>query len=238
MEPPESKIIDAEEITPSRWAGLKTRIISGAALAALFFAVLAAGGWLFTLFILIAAMLMMKEWNALTEHNNPGWHAFGLLYTAFPCASLIWLRDLRLAADADAGFKLVLTLILIVIATDTGAYFTGRKIGGPKLAPAISPGKTWTGLIGGMAAAGVAGGLCQILSPFPSTLWLAVALGMVLALVAQGGDLFESWLKRRAGVKDSGSLIPGHGGLLDRVDGIAFTAPLFAWAVYLSTPLL
>lgn len=122
----------------------------------------------------------------------------------------------------------------IVIVTDTGAYFTGRAIGGPKIAPSISPSKTWAGLFGGMAAAGLLGavlvggavsfGAAQPTHDGQGVPWLAVlagfAVGAVLAIVAQMGDFFESWLKRRAGVKDSSRLIPGHGGVLDRVDGL------------------
>ncbi len=124
-----------------------------------------------------------------------------------------------------------------VIATDTGAYFTGRAIGGPKIAPGISPSKTWSGLAGGMTAAalwcafavgsiryglsGMSGGGPQFGSSyFARETLIAVAAGAGLAIAAQAGDFFESWLKRRAGVKDSSHLIPGHGGVFDRVDGL------------------
>ena len=120
------------------------------------------------------------------------------------------------------------------MATDIGAYFTGRIVGGAKLAPQISPGKTWAGLGGGVAAAAVVGGIGYIFVPFPNKIYWAILLGMLIAIIAQMGDLFESWLKRRADVKDSGSLIPGHGGLLDRVDGMIFTLPIFALLLYLS----
>jgi phosphatidate cytidylyltransferase len=122
-------------------------------------------------------------------------------------------------------------LLLVVWTTDIGAYFAGRSIGGPKLAPRISPGKTWAGLVGGMAAAGLVGGLLTALAG--AGFWLAAGLGALLAAVAQAGDLFESRLKRHAGVKDSGHLIPGHGGLLDRIDGLVFAAPTFALVVAL-----
>jgi phosphatidate cytidylyltransferase len=236
MEPLENN--DAENADASRWAELKPRVISGAVMAALLLAVLWLGGWAFTLLILVAAMLMVKEWNDLTSQDGPGWRIAGLFYAAIPCASLIWLRELRVENYFDAGLWLVLYLMFVVWATDIGAYFTGRKIGGPKLAPMISPGKTWAGLAGGIFCAGVVGGLCHSFSPFPATLGMSVLLAMLLAIVAQAGDLFESWLKRRVGAKDSGTLIPGHGGLLDRVDGLVFTAPLFAWSVYLAAHLV
>ena len=231
--------IDQESIVhpPSPWAGLRTRALSSIILAAVVLTALWQGGWWFTLFVMIAAMLMVKEWNALTENEGPAWRILGLFYAAIPCASLIWLRDVRIENVSDAGVRLVLYLLLVVWATDIGAYFAGRKIGGPKMAPAISPSKTWAGLAGGVAAAGAVGGLSHLFSPFPSTLAMAMVLAMILAVLAQAGDLFESWIKRRADVKDSGSLIPGHGGILDRVDGLTLTTPLFAWSAYLAMTL-
>jgi phosphatidate cytidylyltransferase len=111
---------------------------------------------------------------------------------------------------------IVLWTLVVTWSTDIFAYFAGRSIGGPKLAPRISPSKTWAGLIGGVAGAGLLGWLIAIWldleAPFPY-------VGALMGLFAQAGDLFESWLKRRAGVKDSGTLLPGHGGALDRLDG-------------------
>jgi phosphatidate cytidylyltransferase len=112
---------------------------------------------------------------------------------------------------------LALWTLVVVWSTDIGAYFAGRGIGGPKLSPAISPNKTWAGLGGGVAAALAGGyGLATVLSLPTPLLWL----GAPMAVLAQTGDLFESWLKRRAGVKDSGRILPGHGGVLDRLDGL------------------
>jgi len=220
--------------TPSRWAELKTRIISGAVLVVLALGALWLGGWPFTLLVMMAAMLMIKEWNGLTEQDSPLWRAAGLLYVAVPCASLVWLRNVRLENSPHAGAKLVLFVMLVVWATDIAAYFVGRKIGGPKLAPSISPNKTWAGLGGGIVSAAIVGGFSSFFTPYPPSFIAGMDLGIVLAILAQAGDIFESWLKRRAGAKDSGTLIPGHGGLLDRVDGLIFTTPLFAWLVYIS----
>lgn len=210
---------------PSRWSGLRTRALSGAVLAAVALGALWVGGWLFTLLVVAASLQMLREWDALNSYAKPGWKILGIFYAAVPCASLIWLRY--------SSFKLVLFVMFVVWATDIGAYFAGRKIGGPKMAPTISPGKTWAGLGGGAGSAAVVAALCETFTPWPTGVIAAFFLGAVLALVAQGGDLFESWLKRRAGVKDSGTLIPGHGGLLDRVDGLTFTLPLFALLVAL-----
>lgn len=155
--------------------------------------------------------------------------AGGVLYIGLPAVSLLWLRN-----SLEHGATIVLWLFFVVWATDTFAYFAGRAIGGPRLAPRLSPKKTWAGLGGGMLGAAVVGGLFA-LAREGAVLW-ASALAAALAVVAQMGDLFESWLKRRADVKDSGDLIPGHGGLLDRVDGLLFAAPAFAAAILLSAP--
>jgi len=141
--------------------------------------------------------------------------ALGVPYVGLTGVALIWLR-----ADAD-GFGRVLVLLLIVWATDIAAYLAGRLIGGPKLAPAISPGKTWSGAAGGLAGALVVG---LVAAP---GMW-GMATAAVLSVVSQVGDLMESWIKRRCGVKDSGHLIPGHGGLLDRLDGVLTAAPAAA----------
>jgi phosphatidate cytidylyltransferase len=153
-----------------------------------------------------------------------GWTGLGLLYAGLASVSLIWLRGL------PEGFWAVLWVLGVVIATDTCAYFAGRRFGGPKLAPTISPKKTWSGLIGGMVGAAIAGGIVVMLAQ-GDRFWLVVSLSALAAIVSQSGDLFESWLKRRFNVKDSGGIFPGHGGAMDRVDGVVALAPLVALAV-------
>ena len=227
-------ITEHSAIDSNRWEGLRERIISGVILAAIVFAALWLGGWWFDLFIIVIALLMTREWQALSIQNSRGWYIAGLAYIAVPCASLIWLRNLSFVNRPHGGIALVLFVILVVCATDMGAYFTGRRVGGPKLAPSISPGKTWAGLGGGVVGAAIAGAVGAMFAPYPPSAFAGVDIGILLALTAQGGDLFESWLKRRAGVKDSGTLLPGHGGLLDRVDGLVFALPLFALLLYIS----
>jgi phosphatidate cytidylyltransferase len=163
----------------------------------------------------------------LLPGGRPDRVAGGVLYVGLPVLAMVWLRN-----DPAGGLPHLLWLLLVVWATDICAYLVGRSVGGPKLAPRISPGKTWSGLLGGMTGAGLLGaGLAPLAV---DGFWRAAALGAALAVVAQAGDLFESALKRRAGVKDSGHLIPGHGGLLDRIDGLVFAAPVFAGVVWLS----
>ncbi len=146
----------------------------------------------------------------------------GVLYAGVAGVALIWLRD-----DPVAGRANILFLITAIVASDIGAYAFGRLVGGPRLAPLISPGKTWSGALGGLAVAAVAG--CIIAAVLGTgSLASASLIAVFLAAVAQGGDLFESWVKRRSGVKDSGWLIPGHGGVMDRLDGFMAAGPVAA----------
>lgn len=146
------------------------------------------------------------------------WDAAGLAYASLSGFALAYLRG----AD-QAGLLAILFLFAVVWGTDTLAYFVGRAVGGPKLAPAISPGKTWSGAIGGTVAGVVAGIVVAVLAGAGNVLLLGFA-ALLLSIVSQIGDLFESWVKRRHGAKDSSQLIPGHGGVMDRVDGLVVAA--------------
>lgn len=149
----------------------------------------------------------------------------GLVYVGLPAFALLWLRD-----RSGDGLLLSFWALSLVWATDIGAYFAGRAIGGPKLAPRISPNKTWAGLGGGVIAALLLGWALSHWAGLPRGLALAA---VPLAVLAQMGDLFQSWMKRRAGVKDSGRLLPGHGGVLDRLDGLVTSVPIAALIVAL-----
>ncbi|WP_286831540.1 MULTISPECIES: phosphatidate cytidylyltransferase [Kordiimonas] len=146
-----------------------------------------------------------------------GWWLTGLGYVALPLVALFYVRE--------ASALVVFWVFLVVWATDVGGYFAGKGIGGPKLAPKISPKKTWAGLLGGMGLSAVVSVAFAAIFDFESSYWWIAGL---LAAWAQVGDLLESGIKRSFGVKDSGGLIPGHGGLLDRVDGLVFVAPAVA----------
>jgi phosphatidate cytidylyltransferase len=157
-----------------------------------------------------------------TREIEPQWTAIGALWVALPCVSLLWL-----ARDGPAGRSTLLWLLAIVWATDIGAYTVGRALGGPRLAPRWSPRKTWTGLVGGAVCAGLTGwATAAWLETTPALPLVLVSVG--LAIVEQFGDLAESAAKRRFGVKDSSGLIPGHGGLLDRLDGLLVVVPVVA----------
>jgi phosphatidate cytidylyltransferase len=179
---------------------------------------LAAFGYLplaFTVIAIATALLLIIA-------RRPLFAAAAPFYLGLPCALLIWLR-----ADPVDGREAVLWLFIVVWASDIGAYIFGRAIGGPRLAPAISPQKTWAGALGGLLLAGAAGGVAALAFGHHQPM-AAIALGLLFSLVAQLGDLGESWVKRRFGVKDSGTLIPGHGGLLDRVDALLLSAAAMA----------
>ncbi len=162
------------------------------------------------------------------ERPQAWWSAAGVYYAGFPAVALIWIRS-----DADYGWLAILYIFAIVWTTDSAAYAFGRWLGGPKLAPLISPKKTWAGLIGGTLAAGLAGWIFAGLAGEGSGGRLAL-LAIGLAIIAQLGDLGESALKRMFGMKDSSGLIPGHGGVLDRIDGLIFAAVaagIIAWSL-------
>jgi phosphatidate cytidylyltransferase len=144
--------------------------------------------------------------------------ALGVFYAGLPAVILIWLRS-----DPTYGLRAAVYVIAIVIAADTGAFLAGRGLAGPKLWPSISPNKTWAGLIGGVLAGGLVGTLLAFAVPGGAALRLG-ATAAVLAFLAQMGDLMESAIKRRFGAKDTGALIPGHGGVMDRVDGLVIAA--------------
>ena len=137
--------------------------------------------------------------------------------------ALVWLRQPPVSGGAN-----VIVLLLIVWASDIGAYITGRAIGGPHLAPAISPGKTWSGAIGGLAAAASTGLAASLALGGGPISWRPAGFAVLIGVISQTGDLFESRLKRHFGVKDSGTMIPGHGGLLDRLDAVLTAAPAAA----------
>lgn len=152
-----------------------------------------------------------------SERRNWRAAATGLLYCALPAFALIWVRGLAL------GLQATIFLLVIVWATDIAAYFAGRAIGGAKLAPSISPNKTWAGAVGGVVGAMlVSGGLAiaYLASVEGQGAWKFIGIAGFLAILSILGDLFESHLKRRAGVKDSGAILPGHGGVMDRLDGL------------------
>jgi phosphatidate cytidylyltransferase len=203
-----------------RWSDLRLRAISTAVMAPLALGCLWLGGWPWIVLVSLATLVLADEWRKLTRRRPSPFFLVAGLFCILPgMAALIWLRS-----DALAGRSNMLFVVAIVWASDIGAYLLGRLLGGPKMAPAVSPGKTWSGSVGGVVCAGLIG---LALGGTGGAMLIAAALGVV----SQAGDLLESGIKRHVGVKDSGTLIPGHGGLLDRLDGILAAAPAAALIV-------
>jgi phosphatidate cytidylyltransferase len=209
----------AAAIVHWEWTGITGGRVASAApfAAAVIVATLAAGlgqVWAALIIAAVAAAASLATTRTL-------WPPAGVIYAAALGIGLVVLRT-----APELGALSVIFLFAVVWATDTGAYFAGRFIGGPKLAPVVSPKKTWSGAVGGLIAALIAG-----LAVVAATSEVVVSLGIavvaiVLSIASQVGDLFESWVKRRFDVKDASHLIPGHGGLMDRVDGLIFAAVL------------
>jgi phosphatidate cytidylyltransferase len=201
---------------------LALRTATGAVLiaAALLAAVL--GGDIFAFVVAAVATLMFYEWTRLVRGWGAAWYLSGFVYALIPALALLWIRE----RDVH-GLALLIWAFIVTWSTDIGAYFAGRTFGRRRLAPTISPNKTVEGLFGGIAAATLFGGAWVLATGLGLAL---LALAPVLAIAAQAGDLFESGMKRRAGVKDSGAWLPGHGGALDRLDGLVPVAALTAAA--------
>jgi phosphatidate cytidylyltransferase len=201
---------------------LLVRTLTGVLLIAIALLTAAVGGTLFAMFVAAVATAMFYEWARIARGWGLLWYCGGFVYALVPALALLWIRE-----RDPHGLYLLLWTFIVTWATDIGAYFAGRRFGRRKLAPSISPGKTVEGLYGGIAAATLFGGAWTLATGLGSAL---LALAPVLAIAAQAGDLFESAMKRRAGVKDSGSWLPGHGGALDRLDGLVPVAVLTAAA--------
>lgn len=228
----------AAEALPVKKSDLGVRTASAVVMVAIAGAALWLGGLVWSCFAVAIMLGVLWEWRCLASGLTRSgiqrglWNSAGIAYVGFATWVLV---ALRMRPDGLFG---VLQVVSAVIATDIGAYFAGRTFGGPKIAPRISPSKTWAGLIGGMIAAGAVfvgwatyiqaetqANLIQLNAPVVTAsvvpdLWAIALGGALVAVIAQTGDFFESWMKRRAGVKDSSHLIPGHGGLFDRLDGL------------------
>jgi phosphatidate cytidylyltransferase len=226
-----------EAPSESNSRNLLMRIVVAAVLIPLAVAIAYAGGWLWTALVTAAAIGLFVEWLAVvglagalaiglvavgsTAPDRRAWAAAGFCYAAAAEIASVLLR-----LDPDKGFAALMFVLVIVWVTDSGGYFAGRGIGGPKLWPSVSPKKTWAGAVGGFVASlAVACGFAAF--DLGRTIPLLLA-ATVLSVASQLGDLFESAVKRRFGVKDSSHIIPGHGGLMDRLDGFVAAVALAA----------
>ena len=204
------------------FSNLILRVISSVVLAPIAVLVAWVGGVPFVVFWTVAASIVLWEWSALVKNSSLvgksfgsfyGWMIAGLVY-----AGVLLLAPIVLRRDPALGFVAIMFLFAIVWVTDIAAYFVGRALGGPKLWPAVSPKKTWSGAVAGTLG-GVAVGLLVVKLAGLVVAPMLVMVALVLSIIAQAGDLLESAIKRHFGAKDASQLIPGHGGLMDRLDG-------------------
>jgi phosphatidate cytidylyltransferase len=231
---------------------LGTRFVSAVVMLVVACTALWLGGWWWRSFVTVIGIGVLWEWTRLSRKFSKSngaftlWMVAGVLYLGLACLSLAILGSNTTTGDHWSRFFLI-AILALVVGTDVGAYFAGRTFGGPKIAPAISPSKTWAGLLGGVVGAFAmlllwahltAAGALLSLQGFPvaglfsdwrEAVVPCLVTGAIGAVIAQAGDFFESWMKRRAGVKDSSKLIPGHGGLFVRTDGLIAVA--FAYFV-------
>lgn len=222
---------------PKKNADLPVRLVSAVVMLAVAGAALWLGGWWWTIFCCLIGIGIFVEWVRLVLKmtSSAARQVVGvILGLAYIGLAILLLgsfgNNQLMGAPVGVLPWLLISIVAVVIATDTGAYFSGRAIGGPKIAPSISPSKTWAGLLGGML---LASAVLAFLASHNLTGYgviASAAIGAILAVVAQAGDFLESWMKRKAGVKDSSNLIPGHGGLFDRLDGLLSVS----WVVALS----
>jgi len=215
-------------------SSLAKRILSALVLGPVAIAAIWYGGYAFYALIAAVFIIGIHEWSRLSMFEGRvhwGILALGIPYIAIACMTAIWIR-----AGHEFGFYLLLYVFVAIWSCDIGAYAFGKVVGGPKMAPHLSPNKTWAGMVGGALSAVIMVTAYDVwLESLPGNQiieeldWpLHAMIGLILSCVGQVGDLVESALKRRAGVKDSGNIIPGHGGLLDRIDALLLALPVFA----------
>ena len=213
----------AKATAPAR-SNLVLRVVSSLVMAPLALIVAWLGGLFFVVFWVLAASIVLWEWSRLVVHGRlRGFSRIDWLAAGVGYAAVLLFAPLILRRDPVLGFAAIAFLFAVVWVTDIAAYFAGRALGGPKLWPAVSPKKTWSGAVGGTLAGIVAAILTVKLLGVSVSPMLVLVAGL-LSVVAQAGDLLESAVKRHFGAKDAGSIIPGHGGVMDRLDGFLTAA--------------
>ena len=204
-------------VEPDNWHSTVHYLYSSVILLAVVQSLLGAGAALVALIILPTFLWLVANMASL---RRPLWFAFSILYLSIAPIALLTLQD-----GYTIGPALLTYYFGVVWATDTAAYVIGKRLGGPLLAPDVSPRKTWSGFIGGLVAGTLVGG--TVAAVLGATLHWGMGIALLISAVAQASDLCESGIKRFYSVKDTGSIIPGHGGVLDRVDSILLSAPFF-----------
>jgi phosphatidate cytidylyltransferase len=210
-------------------SNIAKRIISASLLAPALIFLILNGGLLFFGLVFLSFFIMLYEWSVITRFAKRKflWMLFGFVYIGFACFVIVGLERIRFDFLGISSVPtILLILIFLVWINDIFSYIFGRAIGGKKLAPKISPNKTWAGAIGGIIGCLLFFVIMNLVidknafNNIKLSFYIALAIHFFIPIVSQIGDLFESWLKRKSGLKDSGNIIPGHGGLLDRLDGL------------------
>ena len=215
-------------------SNLTKRILSALVLAPIVLSIIYVGGAVLNITLILVGAIAAYEWHQMTQsaENRTAWIISGAVYILAPLLSLMWLGSF--------GPGYIYFILLVVWTTDICAYFAGKAIGGPKLAPKISPKKTWAGFFGALAGVSLIAvfviqqDFAYNTSGYEHKTFIILILFCGLSILSQLGDLFESWVKRHFDVKDSGDLIPGHGGILDRIDGLMFVSPVLALLILLN----
>jgi len=211
-------------------SNMQTRIYSGAIFGGIFLISIFIGGFVFNSLMLILALIIYHEWIEIIQilkakdyKKYQIWFLNGIAYTVIPVACLITINGL------NYGSSIIFWYFSVIWATDCGAYFVGKKFGGKKLAPTVSPGKTIYGSIGGLISALIIGGLFSFSLLYTNLSNIGIlgsgVVALFISILAQLSDLLESYIKRLFNIKDTGNIIPGHGGIMDRMDSITFSAP-------------
>ncbi len=213
---------------PDTLNSFQLRVLSSCVIVPVFIFSIYCGGIIFFIFMSALLFTSFDELSKMAEKSSTKTKdcIYGSAYLSIGLACLFLLRLLT----EDAAF-LTLALLFIIWACDTGAYFSGKTFGGKKLCPTISPGKTWAGLIGGVVAGGLVACLCHFYLGLYHSIAAALFIGILTSIAGQIGDLIISKYKRYVDVKDTGTIIPGHGGVLDRIDSLLLAAPIYLVAV-------
>ncbi|WP_306253847.1 phosphatidate cytidylyltransferase [Parvularcula sp. IMCC14364] len=214
-----TRIVDRTEFSTAFY------VLSFTAISSIF---LAAGGSYQLAYATALAGGLISAISERLKGRSSQWPMIGIFYLIMPCIAFVWIRN-----GPETGRSLTLLLLVAVWATDIGAYVFGKMIGGPLMAPAISPGKTWAGAFGGILTAMTCCSFIALLGSENWSIWVLAMIGISLSIATIVGDFAESALKRYFGIKDSGGFIPGHGGLLDRLDGMLFATAALALVLFI-----